>query len=57
MSSQGIQALCEFPDIRIEFSRDAFASDPRVANIVWEVDFAASAGIESNLSDSENPPL
>ena len=36
MSSQGIQAICEFPDIRIEFSRDAFASDPRVANIVWE---------------------
>ena len=36
MSSQGIQAICEFPDIRIEFSRDAFASDPRVANIDWE---------------------
>jgi len=36
MSSKGIQALCEFPDVRVEFSRDAFANDPRVANIDWE---------------------
>ncbi len=36
LSSQGIQALCEFPDIGVEFSRDAFAKDPRVANLRWE---------------------
>jgi hypothetical protein len=36
LGSQGIQALCEFPDNRVEFSRDAFAKDPRIANLNWE---------------------
>jgi hypothetical protein len=36
MSSQGIQALCEFPESRLEFSREVFAGDPRIASLVWE---------------------
>jgi hypothetical protein len=36
ISSQGIQALCEFPRYRLEFSRETFANDPRIASLVWE---------------------
>jgi hypothetical protein len=32
----GVQTICEFPDIRLEFDRAAFAADPRVAAMVWE---------------------
>ncbi|UVK45586.1 RES family NAD+ phosphorylase [Mesorhizobium sp. AR07] len=31
----GVQAICEFPEKRIEFSRTAFA-DPRLASLRWE---------------------
>ncbi|MEV8748174.1 MULTISPECIES: hypothetical protein [Mesorhizobium] len=31
----GVQAICEFPEKRIEFSRAAFA-DPRLAGLRWE---------------------
>jgi hypothetical protein len=31
----GVQAICEFPEKRIEFSRTAFA-DPRLAGLRWE---------------------
>ncbi|EHH11699.1 RES domain-containing protein [Mesorhizobium amorphae CCNWGS0123] len=31
----GVQAICEFPEKRIEFSRTAF-SDPRLAGLRWE---------------------
>jgi hypothetical protein len=32
----GARAVCEFPDARLEFARDAFAADPRVAALDWE---------------------
>jgi hypothetical protein len=35
IGSFGIQAICEFPDRRLEFSRTAFA-DPRLAGMRWE---------------------
>lgn len=31
----GVQAICEFPDIRLEFDRAAFAADLRLATMVW----------------------
>jgi hypothetical protein len=36
LSSAGAQAICEFPLSRIEFGRDAFAGDPRMAAMNWE---------------------
>lgn len=36
LSQSGVQAVCEFPDIRIGFDRDAFAEDPRVAAFDWD---------------------
>jgi hypothetical protein len=35
LSPSGIQAICEFPDMRIGFDRDAFAADPRIASFDW----------------------
>src|SRR3954466_1989802 len=32
----GARALCEFPEGRLEFARDAFAADPRIAALRWE---------------------
>jgi hypothetical protein len=32
----GVQALREFPKISLEFGRDAFSADPRIAAIGWE---------------------
>jgi hypothetical protein len=32
----GVQAICEFPEKRIEFSRTAFAADPRLTGLRWE---------------------
>jgi hypothetical protein len=32
----GIRALREFPKASLEFGRDAFAGDPRIAAIAWE---------------------
>ena len=32
----GVQALREFPRTSLEFGRDAFAADPRIATIAWE---------------------
>lgn len=34
--ARGIQALCEFPRVRIEFPRAVFAGDPRIAGSVVE---------------------
>jgi hypothetical protein len=28
--------LCDFPDARLEFDRQALAADPRIAAFVWE---------------------
>lgn len=36
LSASGVQALCEFPERRLEFSRMAFAADPRIAALNWE---------------------
>jgi hypothetical protein len=36
LSASGIQALCEFPHQALEFPRDAFAADPRIAGLEWE---------------------
>lgn len=36
LSAAGLRALCEFPETRLEFSRDAFARDARLAALVWE---------------------
>jgi hypothetical protein len=32
----GARAVCEFPDVRLEFQRDAFAANPRVAAFNWD---------------------
>ena len=36
LSASGVQALCEFPRQAIEFPRDAFATDPRIAELNWD---------------------
>lgn len=36
LSPTGVQALCEFPRQRLEFRRDAFAADPRIAALTWD---------------------
>jgi hypothetical protein len=36
VGSSGAYAIREFPGARIEFDRDAFASDPRIAAMRWE---------------------
>ena len=32
----GARALCDFPEARLEFDRQAFAADPRIAAFEWE---------------------
>lgn len=36
LGSTGVQALREFPKASLEFGRDAFADDPRIAAIGWD---------------------
>ena len=36
LSASGVQALCEFPRLGVEFPRDAFAADPRIAELNWD---------------------
>lgn len=36
LSSSGVQAICEFPRIHLEFGRDSFNSDPRIAALNWD---------------------
>jgi RES domain len=36
LGTSGARAMCEFPDARFEFARDAFAADPRIAALRWE---------------------
>lgn len=36
LSASGIQAICEFPEMRIGFDRNAFAADPRIAEFNWD---------------------
>lgn len=33
ISATGVQALCDYPEARIGFARDAFAADPRLAGL------------------------
>jgi hypothetical protein len=35
LSPSGVQAICEFPYLGLEFDRNAFAADPRIANLSW----------------------
>lgn len=32
----GVRAICDFPEQRLAFSRDAFARDPRIARLDWQ---------------------
>jgi hypothetical protein len=36
LGPHGARALCDFPEARLEFDREAFAADPRVARLEWE---------------------
>jgi len=36
LSASGVRALCEFPQQALEFGRDVFASDPRIASLNWD---------------------
>jgi hypothetical protein len=36
LSSTGVQALCEFPRARIEFSANDFAADERISSMRLE---------------------
>jgi RES domain len=36
VGAQGVRALCDYPEIRLEFGRQAFADDPRIAGLNWE---------------------
>lgn len=36
LGRSGARAVCEFPDARLEFFRDAFSADPRIAALNWE---------------------
>jgi RES domain len=35
LGSTGAHAICEFPPARLEFDRQAFASDPRLDGMIW----------------------
>ena len=36
LNAHGARAVCEFPELRLEFTRQAFAADPRIAALRWE---------------------
>jgi hypothetical protein len=36
LNAHGARAVCEFPEVRLEFPREAFAADPRIAALSWE---------------------
>lgn len=36
MNAHGARVVCEFPDVRLEFDPEAFASDPRIAALRWQ---------------------
>lgn len=36
LSASGVRALCEFPQHALEFGREAFAADPRIAGLNWD---------------------
>jgi hypothetical protein len=36
LNAHGVRAVCDFSDARLEFTRDAFAADPRIRALRWE---------------------
>ena len=36
LNAHGVRALCDFPDARLEFTRETFATDPRISGLRWE---------------------
>jgi len=36
IGKMGVRAICDFPEQRLAFDRDAFARDPRIAALNWE---------------------
>lgn len=36
LGAHGVRAVCEFPDARLAYDRESFASDPRIARLVWD---------------------
>lgn len=36
LGQSGVQAICEFPEIRIGFDRTSFATDPRLQHMRWQ---------------------
>jgi len=36
LNAHGARAVCEFPELRLEFTREVFAADPRIASLQWE---------------------
>lgn len=36
LGASGVRAVCEFPDARLEFAREAFAEDARIAGLSWD---------------------
>jgi hypothetical protein len=40
LGTHGVRAVCDWPEQRIGFEREAFASDPRIASLRWLRDAA-----------------
>jgi hypothetical protein len=36
LNAYGVRAVCDFPDAHLEFTRAAFANDPRIRELRWE---------------------
>jgi hypothetical protein len=36
LGPSGVQAICEFPELRLGFDRTSFAADPRIADLRWD---------------------
>jgi len=36
LGPHGVQAVCEFPRLGIDFGRDGSAADPRIASLHWD---------------------
>ena len=36
LNAHGVRAVCDFPDAHLEFTREAFADDPRISDMRWD---------------------
>ena len=36
LNPHGVRAVCDFPDAHLQFTRDAFANDPRIRKMRWD---------------------